>query len=225
MLKELSRNSQDYLKALYLEAERLGGPVGEASVSTTAVARRLSVSAASATSMLKRLDALGLVAHEAYRGAVLTERGLNVALELIRHHRLLETYLASALDVPWDLVHNEAEELEHDLSEDLEERISARLGNPAFDPHGHPIPTKDLSMPHASGTRLWDVTVGQRATVERVSDSVGEALRYLAGLGIRPGVELEVTERGPVGGPLFVTADDGDVHALSRQLAESVWVA
>jgi DtxR family transcriptional regulator, Mn-dependent transcriptional regulator len=213
---------QDYLKGLCLLDEEL--PADKA-VTTQLLSSRLGVSAASATNMLKKLDSMGLVRHVPYRGAELTVAGRKVALEMIRHHRLLETYLAEALGVPWDEVHKEAEVLEHVLSEDLEDRISALLGNPDIDPHGHPIPGKDGSMPRTSKRRLWDVTQGERVEVERVSDAVAEALRYLAGAGIRPGTEIEVLNRGPVGGPLFVRVEGGSGEAaLSKELAEAVWV-
>jgi DtxR family transcriptional regulator, Mn-dependent transcriptional regulator len=213
---------QDYLKALCLLEDEVAA---ERAISTQLLSSRLGVSAASATNMLKKLDSMGLVRHVPYRGAELTVAGRNVGLEMIRHHRLLETYLAEALGVPWDEVHKEAEVLEHVLSEDLEDRISALLGNPHIDPHGHPIPGKDGSMPRTSNRRLWDVSEGERVEVERVSDAQAEALRYLGGAGIRPGSEVEVLNRGPVGGPLFVRVEGGSKEAaLSRELAEVVWV-
>ena len=204
--------------------ERSAGSAG--AVSNTAIAQRLGVSAASATNMLKKLDGMGLVSYTRYRGVSLTDTGRKIALEVIRHHRLLETYLSEALGVPWDEVHAEAEVLEHVLSEDLEDRISALLGDPTSDPHGHPIPTRDLAMPDASARRLWEALDGDRIAVERVSDDESEVLRYLAGLGIRPGTKLQIVGRGPVGGPLFVRLMGApDVHALSKELAEAVWVA
>jgi DtxR family transcriptional regulator, Mn-dependent transcriptional regulator len=218
MLSQTSPAAQDYLKAVYREAEE-----GDGHASTTAVAARLGVAAASVTNMLKRLAAAGLVEHSRYHGARLTEEGAAVALEVIRHHRLLETYLAEALGVPWDEVHAEAEVLEHVLSEDLEARISERLGNPSADPHGHPIPSTELEMPDVSARTLWDVP-GGRVVVERVSDAHAGSLRYLAGLGLKPGVEVDVVGRGPVGGPLFVRVG-GRAHALSREVAEAIWVA
>jgi DtxR family transcriptional regulator, Mn-dependent transcriptional regulator len=223
---DLSRSAQDYLKAIYLEGE--GDRAGvEPVVSTTSVADRLGVSAASVTNMLKKLDALGLVNHLPYRGAELTAQGLDAALEIVRHHRLLEAYLAESLSVPWEEVHAEAEVLEHVLSEQLEERISAHLGHPTSDPHGHPIPSRDGIVPATSEKRLWELAVGARVKVERVSDSLPEGLRYLREIGVLPGAGVEVVERGPVNGPLFVRiADSGDeVHALSRDIAEAVWVS
>jgi DtxR family Mn-dependent transcriptional regulator len=222
MPRKTSPAMQDYLKALCLLEDEVAA---ERAISTQLLSSRLGVSAASATNMLKKLDSMGLVRHVPYRGAELTAAGRNVGLEMIRHHRLLETYLAEALGVPWDEVHKEAEVLEHVLSEDLEDRISALLGNPHIDPHGHPIPGKDGSMPRTSNRRLWDVSDGERVEVERVSDAQAEALRYLGGAGIRPGSEVEVLNRGPVGGPLFVRVEGGSKEAaLSRELAEVVWV-
>jgi DtxR family Mn-dependent transcriptional regulator len=215
--------AQDYLKGLWhLEHEA----ASEGLISTKAIARRLEVSPASATNMLKKLGAMGLVVHHSYRGASLTEAGRKVALEVIRHHRLLETYLAEALGVPWDEVHDEAEVLEHVLSEDLEDRISSRLGNPLVDPHGHPIPTKEGAIQSDPARALWEVSDGERVVVDRVSDEESDVLRYLDEVGLRPGAKLEVMGRGPVGGPLFVrlSGDAESTQALSRELAEAIWV-
>ncbi len=224
MLQTTSPAAQDYLKALHmleLEADPEGDRRG---VSTQALADRLGVSAASATNMLKKLSSSGLVEHIPYRGATLTESGRRIALEVVRHHRLIETYLAEAMGVPWDEVHAEAEVLEHVLSEKLEDRMAALLGHPAADPHGHPIPAKDLSMPLYSDTSLWQVDDGASATVEHVPDTAPEALRYLADSGIRPGARVEVVRRGPLHGPLFVRVPGGDEAALSRELALAVRV-
>jgi DtxR family Mn-dependent transcriptional regulator len=226
MPSHTSPAAQDYLKGIFAleQSTEDGSP---RPVSTKAIADKMSVSPASTTNMLKKLGAMGLVRHVPYRGAELTDAGRKVALEVIRHHRLLETYLAQALGVPWDKVHEEAEILEHVLSDELEDRIAARLGDPVVDPHGHPIPTKELSMPVASRAVLWEVADGRKAQVDRVSDSEAEALRYLARLGIKPGVLVHVIERGPVDGPLFVRVQgrSDEVQAISRELAEAVWVA
>jgi DtxR family transcriptional regulator, Mn-dependent transcriptional regulator len=212
---------QDYLKAMcHLEWE-----TGAALASTTALATRLGISAASATNMLKKLDSMGLVELERYHGAELTDAGRKIALEVIRHHRLLETYLAEALGVPWDKVHEEAEVLEHVLSEGLEDRICALLGDPVVDPHGHPIPTKDGSIAEVSGSRLWDAADGTQVVVDRVSDNEAGALRYLDEIGLRPGAKLEIVGKGPVDGPLFIQTEAAERHALSRELAEAIWVA
>lgn len=228
MLLELSPAVQDYVKAVYA----LQGPEvadrPDGTASTTAIAQRLGVSAASATNMLKKLEGMGLVDYVPYRGAGLTDAGRKIALEVVRHHRLLETYLAEALGVPWDQVHAEAEVLEHALSEELEERISEHLGHPTQDPHGHPIPAKDgtmPSMPSPELRRLWDVEPGESVAVDHVPDAEADALRYLADGGLVPGARVEVVNRGPVDGPLFVrAAGASDVTALSRELAEGLWV-
>ena len=220
-----------YLKALYLLEEDSpttgnGGLGTTQRVTTSAIAKRLAVSAPSATNMLKRLAARDLVVYEPYRGASLTEKGRDVALELVRHHRLLETYLVEALGVPWDEAHSEAEFLESDLSEALEERISAALGHPRTDPHGHPIPTKNGVMPKLSRRSLWEVGDGEDARIEQVPDSHPEALRYLAEAGVLPGVKVTVVRRGPIGGPLFVRVKDKEAapQALSKEIAEAIWI-
>jgi DtxR family transcriptional regulator, Mn-dependent transcriptional regulator len=210
---------EDYLKAIYELHEESGA------ATTSALARRLGVAPASATTMVKKLAGLRLVAHEPYRGVVLRSAGEKIALEVIRHHRLLEQYLAETLGLGIDAVHAEADRLEHVLSEELEDRIAALLGHPKADPHGHPIPTRDLEMPQARERSLWSAGVGERLTVARVSDDHPEELRYLGGIGVTPGARLEVVERGPMGGPLFVTVAGCDApEALSRETAESIWV-
>src|SRR4051812_27786609 len=185
---------QDYAKAIYAleQREDAGG-----AVSTNALAERMGVTAASASSMVKRLDGLGLVTHVPYRGVQLTAAGTKVALEILRHHRLLELYLAETLGVPWDRVHDEAEGLEHVLSEELEELIAAKLGDPTHDPHGDPIPTRDGHIAEATSTALNDLAPGARGRFARVSDADPEMLRYLADRGIAPGAELEVIEKQP----------------------------
>ncbi len=221
-----------YLKALYSLAEApprsaSGTQIATARrVTTTAIAERLDVSAPSATNMLKRLAARGLVTYERYKGACLTEKGRAVALEIVRHHRLLETYLVEALGVPWEEAHDEAEALESYLSESLEERIFAALGRPRFDPHGHPIPARDGAMPKTSRRSLWDVSDGDAARIEQVPDSQPDALRYLAEAGILPGVRVTIVNRGPIGGPLFVQVGDNENApvALSKEITEAIWV-
>jgi DtxR family Mn-dependent transcriptional regulator len=210
---------QDYAKAIYALEEREG-----AAVSTNALAERMGVTAASASAMVKRLDALGLVTHVPYRGVQLTAAGTKVALEILRHHRLLELYLAETLGVPWDRVHDEAEVLEHVLSEELEELIAAKLGHPTHDPHGDPIPTRDGRMPAAATRSLCELGAGDCGRFVRISDADPEMLRYLADRGIAPGAELEVIEKQPFDGPLFVRFGD-DVHVLGGGLARAMRVA
>lgn len=229
---QASRAVLAYLKALYSLAEESprsasGGHLGTARrVTTSAIAERLDVSAPSATSMLKRLAARDLVTYEPYKGAFLTKKGRAVALEIVRHHRLLETYLVEALGVPWEEAHAEAEALESNLSESVEERMFAALGRPQFDPHGHPIPTRNGAMPRTSRRSLWDVSDGDTARVEQVPDSHPDALRYLADAGVLPGVKVTIVSRGPIGGPLFVRIEDNE-HApvaLSKEITEAIWV-
>jgi len=209
---------EDYAKAIYALEQRSGGPV-----TTNALAERLHVTPASASAMVKRLDELGLVTHERYRGVVLTDKGREVALEVLRHHRLLELYLAESLGVPWDRVHDEAEVLEHVLSEELEELIAAKLGDPTHDPHGDPIPTRDLVVPDEETSSLASLEKGDRGVFVRVSDSDPEMLRYLAENGITPGKRFEVVERMPFDGPLR-TRIGSKVHSLGGRLARAMRV-
>jgi DtxR family transcriptional regulator, Mn-dependent transcriptional regulator len=210
---------EDYAKAIYALGHRRGGPVG-----TTELASRLGVTPATATAMLKRLDERGLVTHRPYRGVTLTPDGERLALEVIRHHRLIESYLADALGMPWDRVHQEAEVLEHYISEELEGLIAAKLGDPSHDPHGDPIPGPDLSPPADDpSVPLADLEVGHSARFARVSDSRPEMLRYLAERGITPGVSLTVTGRQPFDGPLLIEVD-GAEHALGGELVRRMRV-
>jgi DtxR family Mn-dependent transcriptional regulator len=208
---------QDYAKAIYtLEAR-------EGSASTTDLATLLEVRPASVSGMLRKLSALGLVKHERYRGVRLTERGRRVALEVIRHHRLVELFLVESLGMTWDEVHDEAEVLEHALSEELEELIAAKLGNPTVDPHGDPIPSRELKLAETSGPSLAELEPGETATFVRISDTDPEMLRFLGERGIGPGVRLELVERQPFDGPLFVRAG-GKQHVLGATLARAMRV-
>jgi DtxR family Mn-dependent transcriptional regulator len=221
MTLEVSSAVQDYAKAIYSLEQRREG----AAVSTNALAERLGVSAASASSMAKRLDGLGLVEHVPYKGVVLTQRGAKVALEVIRHHRLLERFLSEELGVPWDRVHDEAEVLEHVLSEELEELIAAKLGHPTIDPHGDPIPTADLEIVEPVTVAMEVLDIGARGLFVRVSDSDPEMLRYLGARGIAPGDRFEIVEKQPFGGPLFARFGDEDaVHPLGGRLAAAMRV-
>jgi DtxR family Mn-dependent transcriptional regulator len=210
---------EDYAKAIYALSRRLGGPVG-----TSELAARLGVAPASATAMLKRLDGLGLVSYEPYHGVSLTVAGDRLALEVIRHHRLLESYLSEALGMPWDQVHEEAEKLEHYISEDLERLIAEKLGEPSHDPHGDPIPGPDLRAPREEGMPLAEAGEGDEVTFTRVSDSDPAMLRYLSERGILPGVRLKVTGRQPFGGPLLVEVG-GKEHALGDELVRRMRVS
>jgi len=209
---------EDYVKAIYSLERAAQGPA-----SNSALAERLGVTAGSASGMVKKLDGLGLVRHVPYRGIELTARGRRLALEVLRHHRLLELYLAEAFGMPWDQVHAEAEKLEHVLSEELEDLIATKLGNPTVDPHGDPIPGRDGSIDEPETSSLADLEPGDRALFLRVSDSDPEMLRYLAERDIRPGQGLEVTDKQPFGGPLFVSVG-GESHTLGGGLARAMRV-
>ena len=209
---------EDYVKAIYM----LEGS-GEAA-STNALAARLDVTPAAVSGMLRKLVGLGLVEHEPYRGVRLTERGRFVALEVIRHHRLLELFLVENLGMGWDEVHAEAEVLEHVLSEELEELIAAKLGNPTLDPHGDPIPSRDLAIADDVGScDLYQLEPGSSGTFVRVSDTDPEMLRFLTERGIRPGALLQVLERQPFDGPLSVRVGKR-LHVLGAVLARAIRV-
>jgi DtxR family transcriptional regulator, Mn-dependent transcriptional regulator len=218
MLMMRSPAVEDYAKAIYGLAQQ-----AEGAVTTNAIAERLGVTAASASGMCKKLVELGLVSHRPYKGVELTEAGERVALEIIRHHRLLELYLTKSLDVPWDRVHAEAEVLEHVLSEELEELIAAKLGHPTVDPHGDPIPTAELIIEERPTEALSDLEPRACATFVRISDADPEMLRYLADRGIAPGGDLEVLDKHPFDGPIFVRFSD-DVHVLGGALAKAMRV-
>jgi DtxR family Mn-dependent transcriptional regulator len=213
---EVSNAVQDYAKAIWSLAQRADEPV-----STSALADRLEVSPASASAMVKRLESMGLVEREPYHGVQLTRAGERVALEVLRHHRLLELYLSEALGMSWDRVHEEAEVLEHAISPALSDLIAAKLGNPTHDPHGDPIPTADGEIDEETTRALADLAPGERGRFTRVSDSNPEMLRYLSGRGIAPGDELELIGREPFGGPLTVRAN-GREHGLGEQLARAM---
>ncbi len=215
---ELSSAVEDYAKAIYALQERSG-----AAVTTNALADRLAVTPASASSMVKKLAALALVTHEPYHGVTLTENGTKVALEVLRHHRLLELYLTETLGVPWDRVHDEAEVLEHVLSAELEELIATQLGDPTHDPHGDPIPTRDGRIPDVRTLSMQSLETGSQGTFVRISDSDPEMLRYLAERGIAPGATFEIVEKQPFDGPLFAKFADG-VHVLGGSLARAMRV-
>ena len=209
---------EDYSKAIFSLESRTDEPV-----STNALAERLGITPGSVSAMLKRLDELGLITHIPYRGVRLTEAGRRIALEVIRHHRLLESYLAEVLGMPWDRVHAEAEVLEHVLSDDLEELIAAKLGHPTVDPHGDPIPTVEFEFYEGETCGLDELPIGAGARFVRVSDSDPEMLRYLAEQGIALGEQLEVIDRQPFGGPLFVRFGK-QTHALGDALTRAMRV-
>lgn len=207
---------QDYLKCIWA-LESAGR------VTTNAVAERMGVSAASVTSMVKKLARLGLVEHEPYRGVALTEDGTRAALEVVRHHRLLELFLTETLGLPWDQVHAEAERLEHHLSDEVEALIDAALGHPTRDPHGDPIPTPQLEIADDGDRPLTEVEDGCSAIVTRVPDGDPELLRYLAELGVMPSEQVVMLARAPFDGPVTVQVA-GRRHSLSPALARRILV-
>jgi DtxR family Mn-dependent transcriptional regulator len=211
----MSRATEDYLKVIYHVTHR-GAPV-----STGLLAQELGVSSPSVSAMVKRLEDGGLLRRADSRSFELTEAGERAALRVVRRHRLLETFLARVLDVPWDEVHAEAELLEHALSEKLEERIDAALGHPTHDPHGDPIPPRHGPHEEGWGAPLDSVPPGSRFQVDRVSDRDSAALRYLGELGVFPGVVVDVEEQEPFGGPRWVRVA-GERRSLGGPLTRLV---
>jgi len=214
----LSVAIQDYLKEIYKLQSAGERPT------TTAIARRMGVAPSSVTSMLKKLTVLGLAQHAPYRGVSLTETGEGIALEIVRHHRLIEMYLAQTLGLPIDALHAEADRLEHVLSEELEARIDEQLGYPTHDPHGDPIPDAGLKVERSSLRPLADLEPGEKATVRRVPDGDADLLRYLAELTLVPGRRVTMRRTAPFNGPLTIDVD-GTEHAVSRELADQIGVA
>ncbi len=212
MRTHLSEAQENYLKTIFLLGE--GQPVA-----TTALAEALGVRPASVTGMLKKLDRLGLVEHLPYKGVRLTPSGERIALEVIRHHRLLETFLAEALGYGWDEVHEEADRLEHHISEAFEARIAEILGHPERDPHGDPIPTKTLKLPQIPARRLTEASLG-RWRVVRVRRQDPDALALYARLGLAPSSALTLTE---VGKGWRIETPQGR-FLLPRELAEALEV-
>lgn len=213
----LTEPVEDYLKAIY------GIEQGGGAAATNDIAAKLSIAAASVSGMVRRLADQGLVSYERYRGVRLTELGRRAALRTIRRHRVIETYLAQALGYPWDRVHEEAERLEHAVSDELVDRMATAVGEPVTDPHGHPIPTRDGVIDETRHRTLSDLARGQRSRVVRVSDEDSELLRYLARIGIRPGVTVSLTDRAPFDGPLTLQVGRGSCQ-VGPALASRVMV-
>lgn len=217
---ELSRSEADYLKAIHHLLRKEGGE----RVGTVVLAKWLGVSAASVTSMIKKLAEAGHVAYSPYQGVILTEQGEKAALEMLRHHRLLETFLSEHLGMPWHEVHAEADRLEHALSETLEDRLDAVLGHPTVDPHGAPIPAKDGTIRAPVTMTLWAAPTDTTVWVAEVEDEDATLLTHLADLGLVPGARVEILSRGPFGGPLHIRVA-GREHALGEGVAGAVLVA
>ena len=216
--QQLTVAIQDYLKEIY-KLEASGGRA-----TTTQIAKAVGVAPSSATAMLKKLAALGLVEHARYRGVALTDAGERVALEVVRHHRLLEQYLAETLGLSIDAVHAEADRLEHALSEELESQIDRSLGYPTHDPHGDPIPDANLRLDRSELRPLSDLAPGEKATIRRVPDGDPDVLRYLSDLSLVPGRRVQMRLLAPFGGPVTVVIA-GSEHAIARELATQIGVA
>lgn len=215
-----STATEDYLKAVYALGERQTGPV-----TTTDLAHRLGVSVSSASGMVRKLSELGLITHRRYHNVGLTETGRRVALAVLRRHRIIELYLLKALGFRWDEVHEEAEVLEHAVSDKLLERMAAALGNPTRDPHGDPIPTTDGRVECGPTTRLVALQPGMVGELVRVADADPEVLRYLAEHDIALGDRVEAVERQPLGGPLLVRVGKpphATLHTLGGALADAM---
>lgn len=216
-MDKLSHQMEDYLKTIYLLQQRTGG------ATTNAIADTLSVKPASVTGMLKKLAEMKLARHTPYQGVTLTKAGEKIALEVVRHHRLIELFLIQALGYSWDEVHEEADRLEHVISEDFEDRIAERLGYPEIDPHGDPIPSKNGSMVAVKHTCLLDLKPGQSACVTRLSDADPAMLRYAASLGLMPQARLTLLGVEPFGGSLHVRVGTTE-RAIGRELAAQIFV-
>jgi DtxR family Mn-dependent transcriptional regulator len=215
-MSALSESVQDYLKTLYDLRQ------GNERVTTNALAARLDIAAASVTGMLKKLAEMKLVSYEPYQGAILTPAGEKIALEVIRHHRLIELYLTEAMGYSWDQVHAEADKLEHAISENFVERISQMLGDPKVDPHGDPIPAKDGTVASSSRMTLREASAGSVVRIERVRDEDAALLRQVAELGLMP--QTVITVGANEGNLLHVTLPAGEDRAVGHDIAQHIFV-
>lgn len=217
----ISQAMQDYLKVIYkLQKERHD----EGVVTNSLIAERMQIAAPSATNMIKKMSDIHLVVHTPYRGVTLTSAGEKIALEILRHHRLIELYLAEALGYSWDQVDAEAEKLEHVISEDFEQRIDELLGFPTVDPHGAPIPTFQGVVNHKKFLPLSQVEPGQTAVIQQVSDTDPELLRYVDKLGLKLGTRMRVQDRAPFNGPLKLTINQGQERSMGLEVASQIFV-
>jgi DtxR family Mn-dependent transcriptional regulator len=210
--ESLTRSAEDYLKTIYRLT--LGGSLA----GTTELALALDLAPASVSGMVKRLAEQGLVDHEPYRGVTLSAEGRRVALRMVRRHRMIEAYLVGFLGYTWDTVHEEAERLEHAVSDTLIERMARALGDPRVDPHGDPIPSADGDIAELVSIPLTDIPPGETAIIRQVNTGQADRLRYLAGYGLTPGTSVTVLERQPFDGPVTIT-HDGSRHVLGIELA------
>lgn len=214
-----SQSVEDYLKAIYkLEKET------ESGVSNSLLAEEMNVAGASVTNMVKRLSKMGLVEYESYYGSRLTKAGEKIALEIVRHHRLLELYLKEMMGYSWDEVHEEAEKLEHHISEQFEDRIAELLNNPKYDPHGDPIPGKDGSMPDEHLFSLLEIKEKTPCVIRRVKNQDPELLRYLEKRNLIPGVKIKVSRRDPFDGPVHISVEGENSVAIGANVASDIYV-
>jgi DtxR family Mn-dependent transcriptional regulator len=213
--ESLTRSVEDYLKAIYSLS-----PEGQ-HASTSDIAHLLDLSAPSVSGMVKRLSEQGLLEHTPYKGVQLTAEGRRAALRMVRRHRLIEAYLVAFLGYTWDTVHDEAERLEHAVSDTLVERMADALGNPGADPHGDPIPDADGSIAEVAGTRLVDVPAGVTVEVRRVDERRGDRLRYLASVGLTPGVTVTVLEHQPFQGPITLRVG-AEERVIGHELGQTL---
>lgn len=213
----LSQSIQDYLKAIYkIECEK-------GNASTSDLSKLLSVSNASVTGMLKKLNQIGLIEYNSYKGAKLTHSGKKIALEIIRHHRLLELYLKEILGYPLNKVHNEACKLEHHISEELSDKISEMMGNPKYDPHGHPIPSKDGKIENFNEFTLYEADINTLVIIRRVSDNDHQMLEYMENLSLLPGKTLKILEKEPFLGSVHLELDNV-IISISYEIARNIFV-
>jgi DtxR family Mn-dependent transcriptional regulator len=215
LAEPLTRSVEDYLKAIY----RLSR--GAEPASTSDIAELLGLSAPSVSGMVRRLSEQSLLEHVPYRGVVLTAAGRRIALRMVRRHRLIEAYLVEFLGYSWDTVHDEAERLEHAVSDALIERMAVALGNPRFDPHGDPIPATDGSIDELVYTPLTEVPPGEPVEIRRVDTSQAERLRFLEQSGLKPGIRVTVLQRQPFRGPLTLRIDSAE-QVIGHELAQQV---
>ena len=217
----ISQAMQDYLKTIYkLQEESEDVEV----VTTSLIAEYMQIAAPSVTNMIKKLAAIHLVEHTPYRGVTLTKPGTKIALEILRHHRLLERYLAEVLGYSWDRVDAEAEKLEHVISEEFEERIDVLMGYPTTDPHGAPIPTRKGDIEHETFLPLSRLQAGQTAVVRRVDDQNPEILRHVEDLGLKLGTQMEVCDKAPFNGPLLLQINAHKDYSMGLELANHIFV-
>ncbi|WP_155826983.1 metal-dependent transcriptional regulator [Jongsikchunia kroppenstedtii] len=216
---DLSAVTQDYLKVIWTAQEW-----SEAKVTTKMIAEKLGVSPSTASEAIKKLGEQNLVDHRRYGSITLTDSGRQAAVLMVRRHRLLETYLVRELGYGWDEVHDEAEILEHALSDRLMARIDAKLGHPIRDPHGDPIPALDGSVPAPAANRLSDLAAGESGRVARIADNDPDMLRYFDSVGIALDRTVTVREQRPFAGTVCISIDDGDPIDLGDIAAQSIWL-